>query len=81
MLCDREKLEKIQKEPISEKLWKNTALKNPCASGMLPYYIAFATYQMGDNRTMASEYYKIASMSDDAPNVSRLLSILSLSAE
>ncbi len=69
-LCDTRKIDAIKKEVISEKLWNNTALKNPCASGMLPYYIAFATYQMGNNRAESSEYYKIASMNDDAPKVS-----------
>ncbi len=81
ILCDKEKIEKIEKQEIWEKLWNNTTLKNPCASGMLPYYIGFATYQMGDNKIQSSLYYKIASMNDDAPNASRLLGILALSAD
>ena len=48
---------------------------------MLPYYLAFTTYQMGENRAKAAEYYKIASMNDDAPTASRILGILALSAE
>lgn len=80
-LCDTTKIEKIKTLPISESLWNNADLKNPCASGMLPYYLAFTTYQMGENKAKASEYYKIASMNDDAPQASRVLSILSLSAE
>ena len=66
---------------MSEKLWNDTSLKNPCASGMLPYYLAFTTYQMGENRAKAAEYYKIASMNTDAPTASRILGILALSAE
>lgn len=80
-LCDKNKLEKIKKSEISEKLWNNQELRNPCTSGMLPYYLAFTTYQTGDDKSLASEYYKIASMNDDAPKASRILSILSLSAE
>ena len=48
---------------------------------MLPYYLGFTTHQMGEDKSLASEYYKIASMNDDAPQASRILSILSLSAE
>jgi hypothetical protein len=80
-LCDQGKLDTIKKSEISETLWENAALKNPCASGMLPYYLGFSTHQMGEDKSLASEYYKIASMNDDAPQSSRILSILSLSAE
>ncbi len=80
-LCDSTKIEKIKILPISESLWNDTVLRNPCASGMLPYYMGFATYEMGENKAKASEYYKIASMNDDAPQASRILSILALSAE
>lgn len=75
------KIEQIKTREISESLWNDTSLKNPCASGMLPYYLAFTTYQMGENRAKAAEYYKIASMNDDGPRASRVLGILALSAE
>ena len=80
-LCDMNKIEQIKKTEISEALWSDKSLKNPCASGMLPYYLAFTTYQMGENKAKASEYYKIASMNDDGPKASRILGILALSAE
>ena len=80
-LCDASKIEQIQQREIFESLWNDANLKNPCASGMLPYYLAFTTYQMGENRAKAAEYYKIASMNDDAPTASRILGILALSAE
>lgn len=81
ILCDTTKIEKIKEQEISENLWNNESLKNPCASGMLPYYLGFTTYQMGENKAKAAEYYKIASMNDDSPKASRVLSILALSAE
>ena len=81
ILCDGNKIEKIKNREISENLWNDASLKNPCASGMLPYYLGFTTYQMGDNKAKAAEFYKIASMNDDAPKASRILSILALSAE
>ncbi len=80
-LCDSQKIEKIKTREISERLWNDETLKNPCASGMLPYYLAFTTYQMGENRAKAAEYYKIASMNDDGPKASRILGILALSGE
>jgi len=81
VLCDTEKIIKITSENISEALWNNAALKNPCSDAMIPYYIAFATYQMGNNKSEASEYYKIAAMHDDGPTASRILSIIALSAD
>ncbi len=81
ILCNTAKIAKIQESPISDTLWKDTSVKNPCASGMLPYYIAFTLHQTGENKTEASTYYKIATMNNDAPQVSRILSILALSAD
>lgn len=80
-LCDKEKIEKIKKRNISENPMNDPSLRNPCASGMLPYYVAFAIYQMGDNKSEASLYYQIASMNDDGPTASQLLGILALSGE
>lgn len=48
---------------------------------MLPYYLAFAIQQSGKNKTEASDYYKLASLNDDAPKASRTLSILAKAAE
>lgn len=75
------KIEKIKKETISEKLWNEENLKNPCPNPMLPYYIAFATYQMGENKAEASQYYKIAAMQDDGLKASRILAVIALAAE
>ncbi len=81
LFCDEEKIEKIKQQKIWEELWNNQTLRNPCTNGMIPYFVAFATYQMGDNKAQASEYYKIASMNNDAPIASRQLGIIALAAE
>lgn len=81
LFCDTEKIEKIRKHKIWPELWNNEELRNPCIDGILPYLIAFAIYQGWDNKTESSEYYKIASMNDDAPVASRQLSIIALAAE
>lgn len=81
LFCDREKVERINKQKIWPMLWNNAELKNPCIDGILPYLIGFAIYQLWDNKTESSEYYKIASMNDDSPVASRQLSIIALAAE
>jgi hypothetical protein len=80
-LCNAEKIWRIKQKSLWTDLWNDISLKNPCASGMIPYYIAFVTYQMGSKKSDSAEYYKIASMNDDAPSASWLLWILSLSSE
>jgi hypothetical protein len=80
-LCESDKIEKIRSAQISESLWNDTTLQDPCPSGMLPYYLAFAYSQPGQEKLKASEYYKIASMNHDGPFASRTLSILALSGE
>ena len=81
ILCDAWKIEKIKQQNISESLWKDQSLRNPCSDGMLPYYIAFATYKMWNNKSEASEYYKIAAMQDDGPIASRILAVIALAAD
>jgi hypothetical protein len=80
-LCDSEKIKKIRSTQVSELPWNNATLQDPCPSGMLPYYLAFAYSQPGQEKMKASEYYKIASMNHDGPLASRTLSILALSWE
>ena len=48
---------------------------------MLPYYLAFTLHQTGENKSVSSTYYKIASMNQDAPLASRILSLLALAAD
>lgn len=76
-LCDYEKIFTIIKEPLSYALWNNEELKNPCPSGMLPYYIAFYGGQLGNNYEIAKQYYTIAAMHDDVPEAVRILAVMS----
>ncbi len=58
--CNQEKLENIKHTEISNALWENDSLRNPCTSPMLPYYIAFYGGTLSGDQTVAHEYYKIA---------------------
>jgi len=80
-LCDSAKLHTITHTPISLELWQDKALRNPCKSGLLPYYIAFYGGQLVKNAPIAEQYYTIAGMQDDAPEVSQILAVLSSAPE
>lgn len=81
IFCDHEKIKIIRSLPISENLWNRDDLKNPCNSGILPYYLAFTIHKNQNNASDAVWYYKIASMHDDAPTASRILSIIAKSGD
>jgi hypothetical protein len=70
--CNDEKIGFISSQDFGKKLWDNTDMKNPCEDGMLPYYTAYVASEV-DEPTQAAKYYKIASMNDDAPEVSKFL--------
>lgn len=76
--CNHEKIAKIIDFPIQDirAMLGRDDLKNPCQSGMLPYLIAFYGGQLGQDSTIAENYYKIASMQDDAPSISQILAVI-----
>ncbi len=81
LLCDMDKISKIQVLPLSSELWAREELRNPCISGKIPYYMASRYSNDLHEGEMASKYYKIASMHDDVPGAARILGILALSEE
>ena len=81
VLCDKDKLAAIASLPIWNNLWNREDLKNPCLSGMIPYYLGYHYNNELHNWEKSEYYYKIASMQDDAPKASRFLVILAKSAE
>jgi hypothetical protein len=70
--CDPSLIKAIEKREFSYSLWEDISLKNPCTDGMLPYYLAYVSNELGYYEG-AERYYKIASMNDDAPKASRFL--------
>ena len=41
IFCDQDKIQTISSLPYGKELWKRDDLRNPCLSGMVPYYIGF----------------------------------------
>jgi hypothetical protein len=64
ILCDQAKIARIQKTPFGPILWDDPTLRNPCLSGMIPYYIGYHYTSSLFNGASGSLYYKIASMHD-----------------
>lgn len=79
LLCDPSILDEIKTRNITEDLLNDPTTKNPCHTGLLPYYIGFVISQIWNNKIEASDYYKIASAQEDAPPASKILWILALS--
>jgi hypothetical protein len=81
VLCDSKKLQEIDSIPIGNDLWKRDDLKNPCVSGMIPYYMALIYGNSLKDGIQAERYYKIASMNEkDVPEASKFLWILARSS-
>jgi hypothetical protein len=80
-LCKKEILATIGETPIGTNLWKRMDLRNPCSSGMIPYYMGYHYNNVFHDGGKAEYYYKIASMQDDAPKASQFLAILAKSSE
>ena len=74
--CDAIKVEKAKKEYDLKKLWTDESYKNACRDPMIPYYLAYIHYwNLRDGRG-ASEYYRIASTSTDAPTGARIMAAI-----
>ncbi len=80
-LCDKNKIEQIEKLPINQALLNHTELRNPCKNGMIPYYMGYHYGNILRDGEMSEYYYKIASMQDDSPKASSFLAILAKAAE
>ncbi len=78
VLCDTAKLNAISALPYGVALWEREDLKNPCKSGMIPYYIGFHYSNDFEEGEKASYYYKIASMQDNAPEATKFLGPIAL---
>jgi hypothetical protein len=73
LLCDKDKIDAIAELPYGKSLWERQDLQNPCKDGMIPYYIGFHYANSLEEPLLASYYYKIASMQDDAPRSTAFL--------
>lgn len=79
-VCDTKKIWQIDSMPFWIELWDREDIKNPCLSGYIPYYIGSKYDIELWDKIMAARYYKIASMHEDAPQISRYLGIIAFSS-
>ena len=59
LLCDQEKIKKIEKIDFSTELWENPTIENPCSDSMIAYNTAYVAQELLQNKK-AVYYYKIA---------------------
>lgn len=74
--CDQEKVGDIFAEDNLKKLWETESLKNPCKSYSIPYYLAYIYFFYQNDPATASQYYKLTSMQDDAPEWAKILTAI-----
>jgi hypothetical protein len=72
LLCDQEKIKKIEKIDFSTELWENPTIENPCIDGMIAYNTAYVAQELLENKK-AAYYYKIAAANKNWPQASRFL--------
>ena len=73
ILCNKNKIDTISNLSYGKELWWRSDLRNPCISGMIPYYIGFHYSNDFEDGKNASYYYKIASMQNNAPRSTEFL--------
>lgn len=74
--CDATKVEKAKNEYDLRKLWTDKSYENTCRDPMIPYYLAYIYYWNLHDGAKASEYYRIASTSADAPSGARTMAAI-----
>lgn len=74
--CDPKKVEQIFQEFDLQAIWNNPDLQNPCKSYIAPYYLAYIYFFYLNEPLKASNYYKVTSAQDDAPQGAKILAAI-----
>jgi hypothetical protein len=74
--CDAQKIAQMEGKYDLDTLFADTSLRNSCSDGMIPYYLAYASYWNNNDAASAAYYYRIAAMQDTAPKWARLMSAI-----
>lgn len=74
--CNEEKIQEIFAEENLREIIENTKYQNPCKSFQIPYYLAYIYFFYLKDYTQASQYYKVVSAQDDAPEWARILAAI-----
>ena len=65
--CDSTKLARMKDRYNLDELFADSSLRNSCSDGMIPYYLAYASYWNNNDADAAAYYYRIAGLQDNAP--------------
>jgi hypothetical protein len=74
--CDAKKIAQMETKYNLDELFADTSLRNSCSDGMIPYYLAYASYWNNNDAAAAAYYYRIAGLQDTAPKWARLMSAI-----
>ena len=74
--CNNEKMREIFLEKDLKKIIENSEYRNPCRSFEIPYYLAYIYFYYLKDYTEASQYYKVVSAQEDAPQWARILAAI-----
>jgi len=74
--CNKEKMQEIFLEKDLKKIIENSEYRNPCRSFEIPYYLAYIYFYYLKDYTEASQYYKVVSAQEDAPQWARILAAI-----
>jgi hypothetical protein len=74
--CDTKKIRVIKDEYNLQKLWTDSAYKDPCLSYEIPFYLAYVYYFYKHEPLSAAWYYKVASANTSAPEWAKVMSAI-----
>jgi len=74
--CNTKKIKKIFKEDNIQKIRENKEFKNPCKTYTVPYYLAYIYFFYLNDPLTSSNYYKVVSAQDDAPEWAKILAAI-----
>lgn len=74
--CNLQTVQKIIANDNLQEIWNTPELLNPCTSYTAPYYLAYIYFFYLNDPLQASNYYKVASAQDDAPEGSKILAAI-----
>ena len=74
--CNSEKIAQIENRYDLDELFADTSLRNFCSDGMIPYYLAYASYWNNNDAAAAAYYYRIAGLQDSTPKWAQLMSAI-----
>lgn len=76
--CDQEKVNSIMNEENLREIIENESYRNPCKEYKIPYYLAYIYHFHLNDSYNSSQYYKVVSAQEDAPEGAKTLAAIML---